>query len=128
MNDTEEQLNAQKTLGWKLVKLKARISRGQSWTDYFRYIVYVFAGVRLAEDILTRFFGVPAEAFKVYYMYLPILYFITIYVMGWIDEMKGIWKLESVYNYRELNPYFSSFEEKLKSLESKVDKMIEAKK
>ncbi len=123
MTEIEEQLNAHKTFGWRIVKIKARIGRGQAWGDYLKNIVYVVAGIRLAEDILTRFFSVPSEAFKEYYIYLPPLYFIFLYTIGWIDEMKGIWKLESVFNYRELNPYFSSFEEKLDKIDKRLDLM-----
>lgn len=109
-----------KRFAWTVVKIKARIGRGQGWLYYIKDVAYVTITIRIFEDVLKRFgFGDP-DFMKYLYFILPIVFFIGCYVVGYLDEKYGIWKMEAVYGSRELNPF-------MEKLDRKIDQILDKK-
>lgn len=106
-----------------IVKIKYRISRGQGWIYYVKDIVYVFVAIYAIEDILRRFGISDPILIKWLFITMPPLYFILCYIIGWFDEKKGIWKLESVYGSKDLNPYMERLNEMVKEIHNEVVKI-----
>lgn len=82
------------------VKLKVRFDRGYSWIKYFRDFFIITASLK----ILNLDFSVL----------IPII--ICLYLFGYLDEKKGIWKLEEKYYPENINPFFIRLEKKLDEL------------
>lgn len=106
-------------LKWTVVKVRNRIARGQSWLYYVKDIAYVFILIYFIEDIFKRFNIYDPVLFKFMYVLFPIMYFVGCYVIGFLDEHWGIWKLESVFGSKEVNPFFEEMDEKLDFLISR---------
>ncbi len=109
-----------KSFAWFIVKIKARVGRGQGWLYYIKDIAYVFLTLYFVEDILRKFGLDNPTVFRYLYVILPIMYFISCYVLGYIDEKYGIWKMEAVYGSKDLNPF-------MEKMDKKIDLLIEAR-
>ncbi len=109
-----------KEFAWLIVKVRVRIGRGQGWLYYIKDIAYVFLTLYFIEDILRRFGLDNPMLFRYLYIILPISYFIACYVIGYLDEKYGIWKMESVFGSKDLNPFMAQ-------LDAKIDKLLEQK-
>jgi len=48
--------------------------------------------------------------------------------MGWFDEVKGIWKIESKYYPERINPYFQRLEKKLDIIHFEITGKIKKRK
>ncbi len=117
-----------KSVAWTAVKVKARINRGQSWTDFIRYFAYVLVIVRLLTDAAKDYFGMDVSELKWIYILSPVAYLLTIYLIGYADELKGIWKIENIYNSRDLNPFMDEVDKKISRTElaiTRVEKGLE---
>ncbi len=106
-------------LKWTVVKTRNRIGRGQGWLYYIKDIAYVFITIYFIEDILRRWGINDPEIFRIMYIIFPILYFISCYIIGFLDEKYGIWKLESIWGSRDLNPFMKEIDEKIDLLLSR---------
>jgi len=106
-------------LAWSAVKARHRLARGQAWISYAKDVSILFIGLYVLEDALKRF-GIVLDEFLTGLMYfiLPIAFFVFAYIIGYLDETKGIWKMEAVYGIRELNPF-------MEALDKKVDAALE---
>jgi hypothetical protein len=111
---------ALKSIAWFVVKIKARIARGQGWLYYIKDIAYVFLTLYFIEDILRKFGLDNPILFRYLYIIVPIGYFIACYLIGYLDEKHGIWKMEAVYGSKNLNPF-------MEQIDKKIDKLIEHK-
>jgi hypothetical protein len=111
-----------KNLAWSVVKIKYRVSRGQSWVIYFKDAVYVYIAVLALEDLLKRFGIVDPNLIKYLLITLVPAYFLCCYVIGWLDEHWGIWKMESVWGSKDLNPFMERLNEMVKGIHIAVVK------
>jgi hypothetical protein len=112
-----------RNIEWLVVKTKYRVGRGQSWIAYFKDAVYVYIAILALEDLLKRFGIVDPLLIRYLLIIMVPLYFIFCYILGWFDEIKGIWKLESIYGSQNLNPYFERLNEMVKEIHATVVKM-----
>lgn len=112
-----------RNFAWLVVKIKYRIGRGQSWVIYFKDAVYVYIAVLAMEDLLKRFGIVDPNLIKYMLITLVPFYFLSCYMIGWFDEKKGIWKLESVYGSQDLNPYMERLNEMVKEIHNEIVKI-----
>ncbi len=113
---------ALKSFAWFLVKIKARIGRGQGWLYYIKDIAYVFLTLYFIEDILRKFGLDNPLLFRYLYILVPIGYFIACYIIGFLDEKYGIWKMEAVYGSKDLNPYNQEMRDEVHKIYEKVIK------
>jgi len=112
-----------KSLAWAIVKVKYRVSRGQSWVIYFKDAVYVYIAVLALEDLLKRFGIVDPNLIKYLLITLVPAYFIGCYTIGWFDEHFGIWKMESVWGSKDLNPFMERLNKMIEEIHSVVVKI-----
>jgi hypothetical protein len=117
-----------KNIAWFVVKIRARIGRGQGWLYYIKDVAYVSITLYIFEDVLKRFGIDDPLVFKYLYILLPIAYFAACYVIGFLDEKYGIWKMEAVYGSKDLNPFMERMDAKLDKLCSAVKKKKKNKK
>lgn len=110
------------SFSWFIVKIRYRISRGQSWLYYIKDIAYVGIALYLIEDVLKKFGITDPTLFKYLYIITPIAYFIGCYIIGYFDEKYGIWKKESIYGSKDLNPFMENLNTKIEEIHEKVVK------
>lgn len=73
----------------QLVKLRMRIDRGYGWIKYLRDFLILFSSFKIL--------GIP------YIFFIPII--AMLYFLGWLDETKGIWKLEAQYGAQQITEF-----------------------
>jgi hypothetical protein len=112
-----------RNFAWLIVKVKYRISRGQSWVVYLKDAVYVYIAILALEDLLKRFGIVDPALIKYLLIIMVPGYFLGCYIIGWLDEHWGIWKMESVYGSKDLNPYMERLNEMVKEIHEAVVKI-----
>ena len=85
-----------------LTTLKMRYARGSSWIGIILTLGIITANLKLFEDFIIPFLPswLPMQAVIV--GSVPV-YFGACYLIGWIDERKGIWKHENSYGW-EVSP------------------------
>ena len=85
-----------------LTTLKMRYSRGSSWIGIFLNLGIITANLKLFEPFIVSFLPpwLPMQALIL--LSIP-AYFITCYLIGLVDEKKGIWKNENSYGW-EVSP------------------------
>ena len=91
-----------------VMRTRVRYSRGMSWLSDLKYIVGA-AGLKLFLDNDVAVLALLVAAT-----------FGVAYSIGWLDEKKGIWKLEQCYYNQELNPFFKGMDERIKRIEKAV--------
>ena len=85
-----------------LTTLKMRYARGSSWIGIFITLGVITANLKLFEPFIVSLLPswLPMQAVIV--ASVP-LYFGACYLIGWLDERKGIWKNENSYGW-EVSP------------------------
>ncbi len=86
----------------RLTTLKMRYARGSSWIGIFLTLGIITANLKLFEPFIVSLFPswLPMQA--IILASIP-TYFLACYLIGWIDERKGIWKSENTYGW-EVSP------------------------
>ena len=86
----------------RLTTLKMRYGRGSSWIGIILTLGIITANLKLFETFIVGLLPswLPMQA--VILTSIP-AYFGACYVIGWIDEKKGIWKSENTYGW-EVSP------------------------
>jgi hypothetical protein len=86
----------------RLTALKMRYARGSSWIGIFLTLGIITANLKLFEPFIISLLPswLPMQAVIV--ASIP-SYFLACYLIGWIDERKGIWKNENTYGW-EVSP------------------------
>lgn len=110
-------------IAWSIVKIKYRVSRGQSWVIYFKDAVYVYIAILALEDLLKRFGIIDPNLIKYLLITMVPMYFVACWLIGYLDEKWGIWKMESVWGSKDLNPFMERLNEMIKEIHSSVVKI-----
>ena len=86
----------------RLTTLKMRYARGSSWIGIILTLGIITANLKLFEPFIV---SMLPPWFHMQWLYLIAVpgYFIACYLIGWIDEKKGIWKHENTYGW-EVSP------------------------
>jgi hypothetical protein len=86
----------------RLTTLKMRYARGSSWVGIILTLGIITANLKLFEPFIVTLLPswLPMQAVIV--GSVPV-YFGACYLIGWIDEKKGIWKSENTYGW-EVSP------------------------
>jgi hypothetical protein len=86
----------------RLTTLKMRYARGSSWVGIILTLGIITANLKLFEPFIVTLLPswLPMQA--VIIGSVPV-YFGACYLIGWIDEKKGIWKSENTYGW-EVSP------------------------
>lgn len=106
---------------WEVVKWKARYGRGQSWAYFIKDMLYVYIAFALLETKYNIDLGLLL-------FILPFVYIFGCAVIGYIDERRGIWKKEAIWNSKDLNPFMAKIDTKIDGMNTKIDRMIEYEK
>lgn len=113
-----------KGVRWFAVKTRARINRGLSWIDYIRYIAYSSLAI-MGLDTAAKGFGVTIrpDILAEIYVVLPVLLLSSAYLIGYLDECYGLWKLEAIWGNRDVNPFMKNLEEKIEEIHKELIKL-----
>jgi len=86
----------------RLTTLKMRYARGSSWIGIILTLGIITANLKLFEPFIV---SLLPSWFHMQWLYLIAVpgYFVACYLIGWIDERKGIWKNENSYGW-EVSP------------------------
>lgn len=85
-----------------LTTLKMRYARGSSWIGIILTLGIITANLKLFEPFIVSLLPAWLPMQAVIVISIP-AYFGACYLIGWIDETRGIWKTESTYGY-EVSP------------------------
>ncbi len=91
-----------------VMKFKIRYQRGLSWISDIKYIAGLAAFLQIFGIFNLDVILIVSAGFLV-----------VLYLIGWFDETHMIWKRESEYLSRTVNPYFKTLEEKIDKLGGK---------
>jgi hypothetical protein len=103
----------------RLTTLKMRYARGSSWIGIFITLGVITANLKLFEDFIIPILPswLPMQAVIV--GSVPV-YFGACYLIGWIDERKGIWKSENSYGW-EVTPESMELISSIREIRQYVD-------
>jgi hypothetical protein len=103
----------------RLTTLKMRYARGSSWLGIILSIGIITANLKLFEPFILGFLPswIPMQA--VILSSIP-GYFIACYLIGWVDEKKGIWKHENTYGW-EVSPESMELISSIRTIREYVD-------
>lgn len=103
----------------RLTTLKMRYARGSSWIGIILTMGIITANLKLFEQFIIGFLPswLPMQA--VIIGSVP-AYFLACYVIGWIDEKKGIWKSENTYGW-EVSPESMELISSIREIRKYVD-------
>jgi hypothetical protein len=79
-----------------------RYARGSSWIGIILTLGIITANLKLFEQFIIGFLPAWLPMQAVIVGSIP-AYFGACYIIGWIDEKKGIWKSENTYGW-EVSP------------------------
>ena len=85
----------------KVMLVRLRVNRGMTWVQDFKNVFYAAA--------FFKIFGLPLE-------WLPgfiIVAYVFVYLLGYLDEIRGVWKIENEYTSQHLNPFFKRLDAKV---------------
>jgi hypothetical protein len=85
-----------------LTTLKMRYARGSSWIGIFITLGVITANLKLFEPFIVSLLPAWLPMQAVILASIP-SYFGACYLIGWVDEKKGIWKSENTYGW-EVSP------------------------
>ena len=95
-----------------VARMKTRQARGASWLIFIINLGVITANVKL-------FF--PNASIDMY-IGVAIVWLIGTTIMGYIDEFKGIWKIEHAYLTETINPVFARIDENTKKILKEMEK------
>jgi hypothetical protein len=79
-----------------------RYARGSSWIGIFLTLGIITANLKLFEPFIVSMLPAWLPMQAIILASIP-TYFLACYLIGWIDERKGIWKSENTYGW-EVSP------------------------
>jgi hypothetical protein len=79
--------------------------RGVSWAGAIQALLIALTFARVWEDKF-EYYHIPSE---ILYVVVPGGYFVLCWFIGYIDEMKGFWKMEGDYYNKKLNPMWEEW-------------------
>jgi hypothetical protein len=86
----------------RLTTLKMRYARGSSWIGIILTLGIITANLKLFEPFIVSVIPAWLPMQAIILASVP-AYFFACYLIGWIDERKGIWKSENTYGW-EVSP------------------------
>lgn len=102
----------------KLAKFFLRYNRGSSLISLVTSAVkdVVYYGILL--DLAYRYLHWTFPEYTIPVLVISAVF--VYYLMGYIDEKAGFWKIQNDYSIKELTPFF---EDKFKEINEKIDKI-----
>ncbi len=89
---------------YRIMKFRMRYQRGLSWVADVKYILAL--AITLKVYNIPDFFIFPVSAVGL----------ASIYILGYIDEHRGIWKQEQEFLASEINPVLSRMDKGVEKL------------
>lgn len=84
---------------------RMRYMRGVSWAGAIQALLIALTFARVWKDTF-EYYHIPSE---ILYVLVPGGYFFLCWFIGYIDEMKGFWKMEGDYYNKKLNPMWDEW-------------------
>jgi hypothetical protein len=103
----------------RLTTLKMRYARGSSWIGIILTLGIITANLKLFEQFIVGFLPAWLPMQAVIVGSVP-AYFLACYVIGWLDERKGIWKNENSYGW-EVSPESMELISSIREIRKYVD-------
>jgi len=97
-----------KRLVEKIMKFRIRYRRGMSWVGDLKYIVGIVVSLKILNIPIVWAFP------------LTLILIAVLYILGYIDEKKGVWKIEAKYVTQNINPYFEDIKARIENIERAV--------
>lgn len=94
-----------------IARMKTRQTRGASWLLFIINLGVITANIKLFfpnTSILT-------------YIVSCVLWLIGTTIIGYVDEFKGIWKVEHAYLTETINPVFGRIDQNVQKVLDKLD-------
>lgn len=95
-----------------IAMVRMRYIRGGAWLQAFISMGVIAANAKLYEDFFKVYFGIGVG---VAIIVLSVGYVFMCYLIGWVDEKKGIWKHENDYAY-EVSPLAYDMSKQIRAL------------
>jgi len=106
------------TIFARIIQFKLRFNRGSNWTGFFTGIG---TNILLWVGMLTIIFPDLTGTSKIILVGVAIIVFYIQYLIGALDEKKGLWKAENQYAAVQLNPWVKDLIEDIKKIKDKLD-------
>lgn len=90
---------------------RMRYMRGVSWASVIQALLITLTFARVWKDTF-EYYNIPPELL---YVIIPGGYFFVCWFIGYIDEIKGFWKMEGDYYNKKLNPMWDEWCEMFKN-------------
>ena len=106
-------------LAEKIAKAYLRYNRGSSLVSFFTSMVkdVVYYGILM--DLAYRYLHIAIPYWVV--IFLVFFAVIVYYVIGYLDERWGFWKIQNSLGAKELTPFFEELDQKI----DKIAKQLE---
>lgn len=82
---------------------RMRYMRGASWASVIMTLIYTLTFAKVWEETFV-FYHIPI---MLVYIGIPLCFIVACWVIGYIDETKGLWKAELTYANNILNKEFT---------------------
>lgn len=79
--------------------------RGATWASVIQALLISLTFTRVFKETFDRY-CIPIE---ILYVVVPSGYFLLCWFIGYIDEIKGFWKMEGDYYNKRLNPMWDEW-------------------
>ena len=101
----------------KIAQFYVRYGRGEALLNIFVELLKISVYFGALSYVFKDWFGFSIPK---WIMWSGVMgYAVVCYILGYLDEKYGIWKMQNSYLYEELTPYFSRLEEKIDRLSIK---------
>jgi hypothetical protein len=94
-----------------LAKFYLRYGRGAGLTNFVKEMLKNVVFLGAFGYLLKDWFGI--EVTKTILISSAVIYSFLCYLIGWIDEKLGFWRIENSYASKQLNPFFEELDRKI---------------
>lgn len=94
-----------------------RYARGAGWAGMLIAFVNTLTFAKVWQETFI-YYGISPT---IIYVALPITYLVACWTIGYIDEVKDLWKAEYTYTNKLLNKEWCELSEKIDLINSKID-------
>ena len=117
-------IQGQTTL-YKIARVKALFSRGQSWLYIFKDLAQISIGLWALKEVIGSTFNIEIGLWFIYmYPAIAFGYLFGCIGVGYIDEQRGIWKEEARYGIsKDINPIGREMYDKLVEVHAELVKL-----
>jgi len=102
----------------RLAKFYLRHGRGHSLLDFLIAIVKNVVYFGALGALITYWFHWTLSKFLL--IGLALVYEVICYLLGWLDEILGFWKIQNNYSSKELTPFLEEMYNDIKEIKNGI--------